>query len=150
MKKFAFPLFAALALVLSVASPSRAGSAEVALSQRLKNSYNTMVLDVREAPMASEKREILDGFLGRMDNALGIVETFLPASNPTRATAVEMRARLQADRGELDAFDLRDAQASGNLDAFASYIQQDVEQADGVYLSVGALIIILIVVIVLF
>jgi hypothetical protein len=44
---------------------------------------------------------------------------------------------------------MRAPAAGGNLNHFAAYLQQDVERADGVYLSVGALIIILLILIIL-
>ena len=140
----------ALLLILLTAVVTEAKPTSQALEQRLKDSYSTMVVNVRQAPTATEKRAILDGFLSRMDRGLGVVETLLPASNNSHQAASNMRTRIQADRTELATIDVQGASAASSLNGFASYIQQDVEQADGVYLSVGAILIILIIVIILF
>jgi hypothetical protein len=140
----------ALLLVCVSAGLGEAGPSGPILEQRLDAAYNTMVLDVRDAGTPAEKKRLLEGFLGRMDKGMGVLAVMLPTSNPSHGAAVEMRARIQADRAELDGIDVRAPSAAGTLNGFASYLQQDVEQADGVYLSVGALVIILILVIILF
>ena len=141
-------LFASI-LVVSATSVAEARSPSAAFEARLKESYNTMVQDVREAKTPTAKQEIIDGFLARHEQGLGLLEKMLPASNESRIAATSMRARIHAYRVELAGMDMQGSSASTNLNAFASYLQQTVEQADGIYLSVGAIIIILLVLIIL-
>jgi hypothetical protein len=140
MKKFAL-LTAPLLLMMLVVSPAEAAPS---LQERLKTSYNDMVQDVREENDPAAKREILTVFLTRLDRGLGLVEKMAPAS---AAQASVMRETVQGHLDELKGMDARAPGAAGNFNAYAGYLQQTVEQADGIYLSVGALIIILLILI---
>ena len=146
MKKLAF-LAAPLLLLALIAAPSaHAESPSVQLEKHLKASYNNMVQDVRNADDPAEKREIIAAFLTRVDRGLGLVEKFVPASKPTHLQAADMRAKLQGYLADLNSMDVQGPAAAGNLNNFASFLQQDIEQADGIYLSVGAIIIILLII----
>jgi len=147
MKRLA--LLSALLLTLLVAAPPAEAQASSVLEQRLKASYNGMVRDVRLADAPAEKRAIIAEFLGRMDRGLAVVEKMSPASDPSRLSAARMREDLQARLDELNRMDAQAPNAGATLNHFAAYLQQDVERADGIYLSVGALIIILLILIIL-
>jgi hypothetical protein len=144
MKKLAL-LSAPLFLLMLMAGPSEASSPQVMLEQRLKASYNTMVQDVRNTDDPAAKREIISGFLTRMDKGLAVVQKM--SSDETGSRAAQARARIQADLFALQGMNANAPTAAGDFNAFASFVQQDVEQADGVYLSVGAIIIILLILI---
>ena len=132
-------------LALLIVPQARAESPSQALEQRLKASYNDMVQNVRQTEDPAAKREIITAFLTRMDRGLGVVEKFTPASKPAHLQATRMRATLQNDLAELNSMNMQGQTAGANLNNYAAYLQQDVEQADGIYLSVGAIIIILII-----
>ena len=131
------------------ASPATAASPQVILEQRLKTSFNTMVQDVHHTEDPSAKREIISRFLTRLDKGLALVQTMSSDDAKVSAQAAQARAKIQADLAELNGMNATAPAAAGNFNAFASFVQQDVEQADGVYLSVGALIIILLILIIL-
>jgi hypothetical protein len=149
MKKLALLTVPFLLLTLLIAPDARAESPSALLEQRLKASYNNMVQDVRKTEDPAEKRAVIAAFLKRMDRGLGIVEKYVPASKPASLQATDMRAKVQGYLADLNSMDMQGPAASGNLNHFAAFLQQDVEQADGVYLSVGALIIILLILIIL-
>jgi hypothetical protein len=147
MKKLSLFSAPALLMVLLIAPQAEAQSASTVLEQRLKASYNNMVQDVRQTEDPAAKREIIAGFLTRLDRGLGMVEKVLPESKPAHLQATRLRATLQGHLDELKGMDMQGPSAANNLNNFASFLQQDVEQADGVYLSVGAIIIILLILI---
>jgi hypothetical protein len=153
MKKlslFSIPLFfPALLLTLLIAPQVRAETPSMILEQRLKASYNDMVQNVRQTDDPQAKRVIIAGFLTRLDRGLGVVEKIVPASKPAHLQAARMRATLQSDLAELKTMDLQGQAAGNNLNNFASYLQQDAEQAGGIYISVGAAIIILLLLIII-
>lgn len=149
MKKLALSTVPFLLLTLLVAPDARAESPSALLEQRLKTSYNEMVRDVRREDDPAAKRALIAGFLTRLDRGLGLVETMTPAAQPARLQAAEMRGALKDHLAELNRMDMRAPNAGNTLNQFAAYLQQDVERADGIYLSVGALIIILLILIIL-
>ena len=147
MKKISLLSVPALLLVLLFAPEAKAQVGSVSLGQHLKAPYNEMVQDVRETESPEAKREIITGFLTRLDRSLGMVQKLVPESKPAYLQATRMRATLQAQLDELKGMDMQGQTAGNTLNNFALYLQQDVEQADGIYLSVGAIIIILLILI---
>ena len=147
MKKLSLFSAPALLLVLLLAPQAKAEAGSVSLGQHLKAPYNEMVKDVRQTESPEAKREIIAGFLARLDRGLGMVEKLVPESKPAHGEAIRLRATVQNQLNELKGMDMQGQSAGNNLNNFALYLQQDVEQADGVYLSVGAVIIILLILI---
>lgn len=145
-----------LLLVLLAAGGASAGDDTDVLNARIKASLNTMVQDVHAAPTPVEKRAVLDQFLARAERATGLAEKlpFLSEEN---------RAALHVLQGKFDRYSLEFHGApgsgsgnagagvpNGSLDAFASYMQNDLEQANGgIYLSTGAIIIVLLIILIL-
>jgi hypothetical protein len=148
MKLFSLLSAPALLLGLLLVPQAEAQSTSSALEKHLKASYNEMVQDVRRTESPVEKREIIAGFLTRLDRGLGLVEKLVPESESAHIKATRLRTTMKAHLDELNGMDMQGPTAGNTLNSFASYLQQDVEQADGIYLSVGALIIILLILII--
>jgi hypothetical protein len=136
-----------LALPLQAETTERS---ETFAQARLKSALNTMVRDVRAAESPAAKRAVLDGFLSSADRAATLLQLtpFLPAAQ--REAAVSVQARFNGYANDLHGNGGRPTVQDADLNAFASYMQQDIEQADGgVYLSTGAVIIVLLIILIL-
>jgi len=147
-------LIPALLLVFICAGPSRADARSTALQQQFMTSLNTMVQYVQAAPSPSAKREIIGNFLNRMDHGMGMARAVL--SEKDRRALDVMQAKVEAQYAELNGLQGSPKVADAELNHYAQYLQQNMEQAQaaywgggGVYLSVGALIIILILILIL-
>ena len=149
MKHLSFLSVPALLITLLVAPQAEATDLSSSVELRLKASYNEMVQNVRQANDPVEKREVIAGFLNRMDRSMGVIEKMVPASQNAHIQAVAMRETLRGQLAELNGMNTQGPTAGNNLNNFAAYLQQDVERADGIYLSVGAAIIILLILIIL-
>jgi hypothetical protein len=122
------------------------------LEERFKSALNGMVQEVRAAEGAAAKREALDEFTGRLDLGLEKIlgQGGLEAADRARLAAI--KNRFARYRSELQGTEGLARVEDNSLDAFAGYIQQDLEQAPvggGVYISGGALIIILLLLLIL-
>ena len=144
----------ALALCLcAVASPLQARDGATLLEERFKTAINDMVREAEAAPDPASRRELLHGFVVRMDDGLGKALEGGALSEADRASLGALQARFQAYRAELEGRDGFVRVEDADLGRFASYVQQDLEQAPvggGIYISAGALIVILLLLIVLF
>ncbi len=149
MKKLSLLSAPAFLLALLFASQTEAQSTSAALEKHLKASYNEMVQEVKQTEAPEAKREIIVSFLTRLDRGLGLVEKLVPKSESAHIKATRLRTTMQGHLDELNGMDMQGQGAANNLNSFASYLQQDVEQADGIYLSAGALIIILLILIII-
>jgi len=136
---YAVGLFVLAAGLVTV--PARA---DLTPQERLKRHVRDVVQTVKAAPTAARKRAILDEKLRGMIEALDRAEalTSLPQD----------RAGIDALREKLDELHGRngyEAVPANQLDAFADYVQQDVEQADSITISLTTALLILILVILL-
>ena len=143
------------ALVLSAAAfaaPLEARSGATLLEQQYKAALNGLVQEVRSAEDPAQKREVLEEFTGRLDLGLEKILGQGGIDAADRAALGALKERFAAYRSELHGRDGLEKVEDGNLDAFAAYIQQDMEQAPvngGVYISAGALIVILLLLLIL-
>jgi hypothetical protein len=128
-----------------VAAPARA---DLTPQDRLKRHVRDVVQTVKAAPTAARKRAILDEKLRGMIEALDRAEqmTALPQD---RAGIDALRGRLQEKLDELHGRNGYEAVPASELDAFADYLQQDIEQADTITISLTTALLILILVILL-
>jgi hypothetical protein len=150
LSKYAGILF----FMAAVALPAQAGQDHGMLQARVKVALNEMVQDVKAAGTPAAKREVMEHFLGKIQHRAGLAGKipFLPAEN---------RSALNLLQGKFVGYEatLKGTPGMGgvedkDLDSFASFVQQDLEQAaeaswgnGGIYLSAGAIIIILLILI---
>jgi hypothetical protein len=136
-----------LTFVATAVLPAQAAENEGA-QQRLKVALNGMVQDVREAETAPAKRAVIGQFIGRMERNAQVTELLPFLGEEKRAALEDLREKFGGYQAELQGLDGRDGVADSDLDAFAGFMQQDLEQAatsGGIYLSTGAVIIILLI-----
>jgi hypothetical protein len=139
-----------LFLVAALAHPAQAAGNQ----ERLKGALNEIVQEVREAESPAAKRAILDRFLSRADRNTRLLEALPGAGDGKKAALGAFQERFAGYSAQLHGTEGKQRVADNELDAFATFMQQDLEQAaevewgsGGIYLSVGAVIIILLILI---
>jgi len=145
--KSAFKLAGILAFMMAAVVPAQADENRDMLQARMKTALNEMVQDVREAGTPEAKRETMDKFFAKVEQRARWAESlpFLSAEN--REALAFVKGKFASYHADLQ------GQPDRDLDGFAGFVQQDLEQAEsswgsgGIYLSTGAIIIILIILI---
>ena len=142
---------AILLLTLLAGVPARAETGSETVGQRVKSSLNEMVQDVRAAGTPTEKREVMNRFLARASRGASVLEALPFQSAESQAATGLLKKRFDRYAADLQGAPGTTAVADGDLDAFAAYMQNDLEQAagGGVYLSTGAVIIVLLILLIL-
>jgi hypothetical protein len=105
------------------------------MMERFQVSVNTMVQNVHATQDPAVKREIIGNFLNRMDEAMGTTRAFL--SQKDKPSFDAMRADVQAQYAELSGLKGTPKVADADLNHFADYVQQNMEQAARVYVEGG-------------
>ncbi len=136
-----------LVAAFAILAPLRVHADAGFVRERLNASINQIIQNVRETEDPALKRQMLENFLNRMDRGIGMAEQI--GSKEEVRSLEAMRIKVQADRTELNGLQGRDRVADADLNRFANYIQQDMEQASYVYIGTGTLIIILLILLIL-
>src|SRR5690606_6982884 len=137
-------LFTILLTGLATMQPAQASGQDL-LQERVKISLNDMVAEVRGAETPAAKRAVMQHFLERFENRSRIAEQ-LPLNEAQRAALTAFQTRFAGYATELNGSEHQPGVTDGDLDAFAGFMQQDLEQAaaswgsGGIYLSTGAVI----------
>lgn len=138
-----------LALIVMVGTLGYAG---VAMGQEKVHSYlNDAALKVKATASADEKREILSTSLSNMIVTIERVQSAPLTSAEDDANLDRVKVTLQEKSDELAGLNGFDRVPDDQLNAFSTYIVQDMEQAEKtitVSLVVALLIIIIIILIV--
>jgi hypothetical protein len=153
-----FPVFARipsfLLLAACIAAPRAHASGPAAtLEERYHAAVSAISQEVKQAPDPAEKRRILSDFLDHMENGLQKAETMPSLPDQDRQSLHTVLGKYFAYQAELDGTRGYARVADGDLDEFAAYIRQDMEQAPvggGVYISGGALLVILLILILIY
>ena len=116
----------------------------------LKQYFSKAVDEVKATENADEKREILNESFNNMSKILDKVLSSELISENDRAGIKQYKAILQEKQNELKGSNGYDRVPDTQLNNFANYVVQDMEQADStVTISVIALILIIILVVLL-
>jgi hypothetical protein len=127
------------------------------INQRVKQSLNTMVQEVHAAEAPAEKRALLERFLDKAERGATLAGKLPFLSDENHAALNMLQGKFDRYSAELGGVSGTGSTQNtlsgipgGDLDAFASFMQQDLEQADnGLYLSTGAIIIVLLIILIL-
>ena len=151
LSKLAGILFFAAAMAL----PAQAAPADQGMLQaRIKVALNDMVQEVKTAETPEAKRAVMNRFLGKIEHRAELAGKipFLPEEN--RAALNLLQNKFSDYEATLNGRPGVGAVADKDLDSFAGFMQQNLEQAaeadwgnGGIYLSFGAVIIILLIII---
>jgi hypothetical protein len=145
------PCLLLAAACLSAPRPAHAGPAS-ALEERYHAALSQVTQEVKQAPDPAEKRRILSGYIKHMEDGLQKAESLSSLPDEDRQSLHTVLGKYFAYQAELDGTAGYTRVADRDLDQFASYMRQDMEQAPiggGVYISAGALIVILLILILL-
>lgn len=127
------------------------GWAGTAMGQdKVHNYLNDTSLRVKAAASPEQKREILSKSLGEMTNAINTVKGAPLVTDQDRAHLDRLQATLQDKSDELIGANGFDRVPDDQLNAFSTYVVQDMEQAEQkitISLVVALLIIIIIILI---
>lgn len=155
-----FPAFARISPCLMVAAAclsaprlAQAGPAGDVLEERYHAALNEVAQEVKQAPDAAEKRRILSGFFQHMEEGLQKAETLSSLPEGDKQALHTVLGKYFAYQAELEGNGGYARVEDRDLDEFASYVRQDMEQAPvggGIYISAGALIVILLILLLLY
>jgi hypothetical protein len=144
----AYAIIALMTLFTGVATQAQTNSSVI--DQRVKTSLNEMVQNVHAAETPVEKRAVLDQFLTKVSRGTSVLAAVPFLSEETHAAIKVLSNRFDRYSELLHGHSDANVVADGDLNAFASYMQNDIEQASGgIYLSTGAIIIVLLIILIL-
>jgi len=116
----------------------------------LQKYFNDASRKVKVTADPSQKREILNESFRTMSKALDLVESSPLVSSDERAGIGRYKAALQNKQDELEGRNGYERVSDGQLNSFADYVVQDMEQADQmITISVVTLLLIVILVVLL-
>jgi hypothetical protein len=125
------------------------GCAGVALGQdRVHNYFNDTALKVKATESPAQKREILTKSLSDMTKMIVTVESSPLTSEQDDINLDRVKATLQEKSEELAGTNGFDRVPDDQLNAFSTYIVQDMEQADKT-ITVSLVVVLLIVIIII-
>lgn len=116
-------------------------------SEQLHKYFNDAARDVKATADPVQKRDILDHSFQKMSTTLTVVQS-MPLTSASDVAGIErLKATLQDKQNELNGTNGYDRVGDEQLDAFANYAVQDLEQADTmVTISLVGLLVIIIIV----
>jgi hypothetical protein len=125
------------------------GWAGTAMSQdRVHNYLNDTSLKVKAATSPEQKREILSTGLSAMTRAIDTVKGAPLTTEQDRTHLNRLQADLQEKSDELMGVNGFDRVPDNQLNAFSTYVVQDMEQADKT-ITVSLVVVLLIVIIII-
>jgi len=141
-------MFTRIALLLIVMIGAL-GFAGVAVGQdRVHNYFNDTALKVKATDNAAQKREILSKDLSDMTKAIDKVKSAPLTSEQDDINLDRIKATLQEKSDELAGINGFDRVPDDQLNAFSTYIVQDMEQADKT-ITISLVVLLLIIIIVI-
>jgi len=143
MKRFRVAV--AVLVLVAIAAPLFADNAQTRLENRLKEYFNNLLLEVEQTRDPAEKRALLNESLERFLTAMDRLQKLPFLNQEQREALARFDAKVQEKHDELNGAAGFAAVANADLDDFAGYMVQDLEQAARSYivLSTAAVIIII-------
>ena len=125
------------------------GIANVAMGQdRVHKYFNDTALKVQATESPVQKREILGKSLGEMTRAVDKLKSAPLTTDQDRVNLDLLKATLQEKSDELAGVNGFDRVPDNQLNAFSTYVVQDMEQADkSITISLVAALLIVIIII---
>ncbi len=125
-----------------------ANDATVKLQNSIKNYFNNMTVEVKQAENAVEKRDIMNDKFDHLINGLKRIERMSLVSEKDRSSLRLLRKSVQEKADELNGVNGFEKVNDRDLDLFADYSRQTFEQADKtITLSLTTALLIIIIII---
>jgi len=137
-----------LALFLFFANINGAENEGEKLKTKFKEYFNEMSVEVKNAETPEAKREIISSSLTKMINALDKAESIAARTDEDRAFIAGLISGAEEKLNELNGLDGYQKVQDQNLNDFADYVQQDIEQADK-YITISLTTLLLVAIIIL-
>lgn len=142
------PCLMVAAACLSAPRLAHASQAGEVLEERYHAALSQVTQEVKQATDPAEKRRILSKYFRHMEDGLQKAETLSSLPDGDKQALHTVLGKYFAYQAELDGTRGFARVEDRDLDEFATYVRQDMEQAPvggGIYISAGALIVILLV-----
>lgn len=133
--------------LVTTLNPIQAQSADG--QDALKKHVNTIVEKVEKTDDVQQKRVILDESLTDLMKAIDRVSKNAAVSESDKNALSHMKSSLKEKKEELNGMNGFAKVPDRRLNQFAHYIQQDMEQADAVTLSLSTVLLIVIILLLL-
>lgn len=135
-----------LVIGLQVSALAQANEA----TTKLKKYINTMVHKVEKAEDPAQKRAIMNDSFDKMIKAFEEVGSMKHISDEDRSGITGLKSIITEKQDELNGLNGYEAVKNNQLNNFANYVQQDLEQADKkITISVTVLLLIIIILLLL-
>jgi hypothetical protein len=146
-----FRVAVAVLVLAALAAPLFADSPQSKWENRIKEYFNDLLLKVEETKDPEQKRALLNESLERFLTAMDKVQRLPFLNQEQREALARFDAEVQEKHDELNGAAGFAMVANADLDDFAGYMVQDLEQAARSYivLSTAAIIIIILLLIIL-
>lgn len=146
MKKFIFSVLALTFIgFISPIQAQKSGDAETVFKKHI----NKMVESVEKAESPEIKREILNDSFDDLIGAIERVESLKVVPETDKDGLKVFKADILDKKSELNGVNGFQPVQNNNLNNFANFVQQDLEQADTVTIGVTTLLLILIILLIL-
>lgn len=117
-----------LSLLTVVSAPLYAQSPDA--HDKLKKHINEMVVNVQEAETATEKRAVLNQSFDDLVTAFNRVSAMEQVPQTDKVAITDFKNTIMDKKHELNGTNGYEKVPDKQLDEFADYVQQDIEQAD--------------------
>lgn len=139
---------AALCCML-IALPVLAQDGATKAENKLKDHFNGVALQVKKEHNPAEKREILNRSFEKVFKAVDTIERMPAFSSSDLQVVTELRLRTQEKFNELNGLNNYQQVSDAQLDQFADYVVQDMEQARPVTIVTTTTVLIIIILVLL-
>lgn len=129
---------------LLIALPVLAQDGITKAENKLKGYFSSVALQVKKERNPAEKREILNRSFAKVFTTANKIEQMPAFSSSDLQVVAELRSRTQEKFDELNGLNNYQAVSDAQLDQFADYVVQDLEQARPITIvtTTGVLIVI--------
>jgi hypothetical protein len=132
------------------AGVNRPAGNRVNLDDQIKEYINDITIKIRQTEDPEAKREILNEALEKVIGSLDTLEDSRYISRKNRQALAELKAGLENKYDELNGLNGFQRVSDAEMDGFALYVLQDLEQARNyITMSLGIFILILVLVLIL-
>lgn len=112
-----------------IALPALAQNSATQAENKLKGYFSSVALQVKKERHPAEKREILNRSFARVFKAVDEIESMRTFSSSDLQAIAELRRRTQEKFDELNGLNNYQPVSDAQLNHFADYVVQDLEQA---------------------